>query len=208
MEEKEIWKDVVGYEGYYMVSNLGRVKSLERTVWNSRGYRTVKERILKPGKNSYDYLQVHLHQDGKDKWYTVHKLVATAFCENPKGYTEVNHKDENKQNNCMENLEWCSRSYNNTYNGRAKKAGKKAGKKLRGRKLSEETIKKMSEKRSKPLYSINKESGLILEFPSAKEASRVLGINSSSITRCCQGKLKSCGGFYWMYANNNDDDTE
>ena len=179
----EIWKDIEGFEGYYMVSNLGNVKSL-----NYRG--KGKEGILKPVDNGYGYLQVRLCQDGKAKCCYVHQLVATAFLENPMGYTEINHKDEDKTNNVVSNLEWCSRSYNCSYNDRAKKAGKKVGKKL-----------------SKPVIAIHKINGLILEFPSAHEAERQTGINQGNIIKCCKGKKKSIGGFYWYYANVTDNDT-
>ena len=200
----EIWKDIEGFEGLYQVSNMGRVKSLERIKWNGRDYCKIPERIRKPQNNGNGYLYVMLWKDGKGKKYLVHRLVASVFCENPHGYTEVNHLDECKTNNCADNLEWCSRQYNLTYNGRAKKVGKKAGEKLRGRKQSEECIKK----RSKPVYSINKVSGLITYWNSAKEASRALGINYGNISTCCKGKRNSAGGFYWMFANVNDDDME
>ena len=186
----EIWKDIEGFEGYYQVSNMGRVKSLERTVCNGRGYYKIPERILKPKKNRGGYLQVHFYKDGKEKFYSVHRLVATAFCENPEGYTDVNHKDENKQNNCMENLEWCSRLYNNTYNGRAKKIGKKVAEKLRN-----------DPNRSKPVIAIHKINGLILEFPSVREASRQTGINLGNLCSCLKGKQKTAGGFAWHYAD-------
>ena len=212
MEEKEIWKDIEGFEGLYQVSNMGRVKSVKRTVWDSRGcYRTVPEKILKPRKERGDYLMVGLYKDARGKNYKIHRLVAIAFCENPENYNEVNHINEDKSDNRAINLEWCSRSYNNTYNDRAKKVGKKIGKKLRGRKQSEESIKKRVEKLtnnpklSKPVIAIHKINGLILEFSSAHEAERETGIDHSNIIKCCQGKKNSCGGFYWMYANNNDD---
>ena len=174
---REEWRPVVGYEGLYEVSNRGRVKSVERTVWNGRGYKIVAERILKPQK-ARDYLGVVLCKDGKVKRYLVHRLVATVFCENPEGYTEVNHINEIKSDNRAENLEWCSRSYNNTYNGRAKK---------------------IAEKKSKSVIGIDKISGLIVEFSSIREAERQIGIDKSHICACCKGKLNSCGGFYWMY---------
>ena len=181
----EEWRPIVGYEGKYEVSNMGNVKSLERTVWDNRGYyKTIQERIMKLGKNIDGYLQVGLYRERKRKFYLVHRLVATAFCENPHGYTEVNHIDEDKTNNCAENLEYCSRSYNLTYNDRAKKAGKKAGK-----------------KRSKPVIGIDKVTGLIVEFLSAKEAESHTGIAQSHICACCKGKQKSAGNFYWYYAD-------
>ena len=200
MEEKEIWKDIEGFEGLYQVSNYGRVKSLNYN-------RTGKERILKAGKNSDGYLQVNLCKDGKMKNYKVHQLVGNAFLSNPQGYNELNHRDEDKTNNCVENLEYCSRSYNNTYNGRAKKIGKK----LRGRKQSEETIKKRAEKLtnnpkiSKPVIAIDVRTGLIIEFVSSREAERETGIANQSICACLKGRQNSAGGFYWMYKNNNDD---
>ena len=201
MEEKEIWKDIEGFEGLYQVSNIGNVKSL-----NYR--RTGKEGILKAKKDSNGYLQVKLYKDGKAKFYLVHRLVGQEFLENPEGYTEINHKDEDKTNNCVQNLEWCNHSYNNSYNNKAKKAGKKVAEKLRGRKQSEEHIKKRAEKLSKPVIAIHKINGLILEFSSIMEAERETGIANQSICACCKGKRNSCGGFYWMYANVNDDDTE
>ena len=236
--KEEIWKDIEGYEGYYQISNMGRVKSLERTVWKGKGYRIVPEKILEGVDNGHGYLQVNLSKDGKVKQPLVHRLVATAFLENPMGYKEINHRDENKENNRAENLEWCSRSYNLTYNGRAKKVGKKAAEKLRGRKHSEETIKKISEKlrgrkfseehkkkiseskkgsklseetikkRSKPVFSVDKESGLIMFWKSAKEAERCTGIYHGSIIRCCRGERNSAGNHIWFYADNDDDDNE
>ena len=194
MEEE--WKDIKGFEGKYMVSNLGRVKSLN---YNNTG----KEGILKAYTNVHGYLFVVLYKEGKRKLPLVHRLVAQAFLENPQNLPEVNHKNEDKTDNRVENLEWCSRLYNLTYNGRAKKAGKK----LRGRKQSEESIKRISEKMtnnpklSKPVYSIDKESGLIMWWQSASEAKRCTGINKGSIIKCCQGKRNSAGGHIFFYAD-------
>ena len=174
--EKEIRKDIEGYEGLYKFSNRGNVKSLERTVWDSRGYyRTVHERILKPGKDRYGYLYVILCKGGIKKTHYVHRLVATAFCENQEGYTEVNHINEDKSDNRADNLEWCSRQYNVEYS------------------------------KAKAIIGINKISREILEFPSTMEAERKLGIAHGNICACCNGKRNSAGGFYWMYKNNNDD---
>ena len=186
MEEKEIWKDIEGFEGLYQVSNLGRVKSVKRTVWNSvKGYyKTVPERILKVGDNNRGYLQVQLYREGKGKWYLVHRLVAVAFIGNPNNLLVINHKNEIKSDNRVSNLEWCSYSYNNSYNDKGKKIG---------------------EKLSKPVIGIDKVTGLIVEFGSAHEAERKLGIDNGSIIKCCKGKLNSAGNFYWMYKNNNDD---
>ena len=147
---------------------------------------------MKPQKYSNGYLYVKLWKDGKSKRYLVHRLVAQAFLLNPNNLPVINHKDENKQNNRVENLEWCSSSYNNNYNDRAKKVGKKVAEKLTNH-----------PKTSKPIIGIDKVTGLIVEFVSCMEAERQTGINNSNIIKCCQGKLKSCGGFYWMYANTD-----
>ena len=194
----EIWKDVKDYEGLYQVSNMGRVKSLERMKWNGRGYQKIPEKILKASEYRGGYLQVNLSKDGKAKDCKIHRLVAQAFISNPQNLPEVNHKDENKKNNCVENLEWCSKLYNINYGtGR-----KRSAEKRRGKKKSEEHIKKLS----KPVFSVNKESGLIMWWQSASEAGRILGIAKQSICACCRGrKCKSAGGHYWFYA---DDDTE
>lgn len=194
---KEIWKDIEGYKGKYMVSNLGRVKSLN---YNKTG----KERILKARDNGRGYLFVSLWKDAKGKHYLVHRLVATAFCENPSGYKEINHINEDKSDNRADNLEFCSHSYNNSYNDKAKKVGEK----LKGKKLSEVHKKKIAEKqrndpkKSKPVFSVDKVTGEIKEFPSLMEASRQTGINHSHVSACCKGKEKSAGGYYWHYVES------
>lgn len=104
MENYEIWKDCKGYEGLYQVSNLGR-------VWNVK-----LQRYLKGSYDKDGYIRVHLTaKNGKTKSEKIHRLVALAFLDNPNNYPVVNHKDENKQNNRVENLEWCSTKYNNIY---------------------------------------------------------------------------------------------
>ena len=108
MKGKEIWKDILGYEGKYMVSNWGRVKSLNY-------HRTGKEKILKGCDNGDSYLRVMLYKDGKGKKYRVNRLVAQAFISNPDNLPEVNHKDKVRTNNCVDNLEWCTTQYNIDY---------------------------------------------------------------------------------------------
>ena len=175
---REEWRDIKGFEGKYMVSNLGIVKSLN---YNNTG----KEGIMKPQDNGYGYLFVQLSKDGKVKQPLVHVLVATPFLPNPDNLPEVNHKDENKYNNCVQNLEWCSKLYNINYGT---------------------GIKRRAEKRSKPVFSVNKESGLIMWWQSAREAERCTGISNGNIIKCCQGKAKSAGGHIWFYADNDDNE--
>jgi len=127
----EVWKNIKGYEGSYQVSNLGRVKSLERAVALKNGSeRHLKERILKPSTNRYGYLQALLcNGSGKVKTLLVHRLVCEAFYENPENKPCVNHIDENRTNNVASNLEWCTVKENNnhgTHNARVAKAVAKA----------------------------------------------------------------------------------
>ena len=115
---EEIWKDIKGYEGYYQVSNLGRVKSLARYIFiiRNRGRQTynqiVKEKILKTHKSSNGYLLVFFKKNNKSKPFFVHRLVATAFIPNIENKPQVNHKDGNKQNNYLDNLEWATNCEN------------------------------------------------------------------------------------------------
>ena len=113
---KEVFKDIPGYEGLYQVSNLGRVKSL-----NPYGNKE-KERILKPQKSKNGYLQLVLFKNKLKKMYYVHRLVATTFIENPENLPQVNHIDQNKLNNSVDNLEFCTCRYNKRYS-KAKKVG-------------------------------------------------------------------------------------
>ena len=174
---KEVWKDIEGYEGHYQVSNLGRVKSLDRVVEHAKGKitkRTLKGSILKT-KLVYGYEYVSLSKDNKLKSYRVHRLVAKAFIPNPNNYPAVNHKDEDRSNNNVSNLEWCTYKYNNEYSGTREKAVNANKKKVR-------CI----------------ETGEI--FESTAEAARHYGLKSpSDIAGCCRGTKKSSAGHTWEY---------
>lgn len=116
----EIWKDIKGYEGYYQISNLGNVKSLDRI--DAIG-RVVKGRLLKWKHNNRGYFTICLKKDGQARYFLVHRLVALTFIPNGDGLAQVNHKDENKSNNQVDNLEWCNNLYNAHYVTRVKRAG-------------------------------------------------------------------------------------
>ena len=120
----EIWKDIVGYEGLYQVSNLGNVKRLKGYKGRGKGY-IVEEHLIQPSINSRGYQNVILCKNGKTKTFSMHRLVAIAFLDNSDNLPEVNHKDEDKTNNCVDNLEWCDRVYNNNYGTRNKKCSDK-----------------------------------------------------------------------------------
>ena len=115
--QKEIWKPIDGFEGLYEVSNLGRIKILQKTRSDGKVY---KEKLMKISTNG-SYCEVSLHKEGKASHHLVHRLVAKAFIPNPEGLPQVNHIDENKTNNCVENLEWCTAKYNSNYGTRAKR---------------------------------------------------------------------------------------
>ena len=118
----EEWRPVVGYEGLYEVSNTGQVRSVDRYVKYSDGrIHLHKGKVLSPVKSNLGYLLVSLCCNGKYKMFLVHRLVAEVFIENFDNLPEINHKDEDKTNNSVDNLEWCDRSYNINYGSRKDK---------------------------------------------------------------------------------------
>ena len=160
----EIWRDIEGYEGLYKISNKGRVKSLK---WG-------KERILRPGIDGYGYMFVCLCNDNVMKYFKLHRLVAQAFIPNLYNKPQVNHLDENKKNNCVDNLEWATAKENINYGTRNERASRK-------------------------ILQYSKSGEFIREWQGALEVERVLGIDNSHINACCRGKRKSAGGFIWKY---------
>lgn len=173
--KNEIWKDVVGYEGRYQVSSMGRVKSLER---KDRLGRTVKERILKPGVVGSGYLMISLYAGGKQKMFFVHRLVCQALHENPDNKPQVNHINEDKADNRACNLEWSTAKENNnhgTHNERVAKA------------------------RSKPVGQYTRYGDLVKVWPSTQEAERQAGFNQGNISEVANGNRKTACGFIWKY---------
>lgn len=203
--EKEEWREIKNYPNY-MISNRGRVKSLN---YNKTG----EERIMKFAINKKGYCCVVLYKDKKQKHYLVHRLVATAFIPNPNNLPQLNHKDEVKTNNCVDNLEWCDAKYNinyGTHNNKLSLAHKgkklsqehkdKLSKILKGRILSQEWKNKISKAHQIPILQFSKSGNTILrKWDSATQASNELNINRSNITKCCNGKHNFCGGYRWMY---------
>lgn len=180
---EEIWKDIAGYEGLYQVSNFGRIKSLERSVNDNGGNNLLKERILKPFYVS-GYYSARLYINRSHKDYRVHRLVAQAFITNPYNLPIINHKDENRLNNTVENLEWCTYQYNNTY-------GTVIEKQIKSH-LNHKDL-------SKPVLCIE----LNKIFPSIHEAGRWLGDYhlQAHICECCNGKRKTCYNYHWKYVD-------
>jgi hypothetical protein len=149
---KEIWKDIEGYEGYYSISNYGNVKSLERIIKSKNGViRKRKEMLLKPNIDKDGYYTITLTKNSNPKTFKIHRLVGTAFIDNPNNFPMINHKDENKQNNYFENLEWCDSKYNNNYGTIRERMSKSHIGIGKGKKLSDATRTKMSEAHKKIL---------------------------------------------------------
>lgn len=170
---KEIWKDIQGFEGEYMVSNFGNVMSLVGR----------KPRILRPRRNKRGYLRVSLHAHSD---YLIHRLVAQAFIPNPDNLPFINHKDECPSNNCADNLEWCTHHYNITYGTCQERA----------RATQSKTFPQKNRKDcSKSVLCV--ETGDT--FLSINEAERVLGISRILISKVCRGIRKSAGGFTFKF---------
>jgi len=178
--EKEVWKDVKGWEGFYQVSNLGRFKGVERL--DSRGYKQ-KERIMKGYDNGHGYIHVYGSKNGIAKTLKLHRIIAEAFIPNPNNLPCVNHKDENRANNHVDNLEWCTYSYNNTYGDRLKKIKKSEGWK----------------KSWKPIYVI-KQDGTKEWFESLTSASEKYNLDISNVSGVLRGINKTHKGYRFEYA--------
>ena len=171
----EIWKSIIGYEGLYEVSDWGRVRSLG--VWanvKSGSKRWRKGRVLKPQKYTNGYLFIALSKNNVVKGYSIHRLVAQAFLPNPDNLPCVNHKDKNKLNNRVENLEWCTYEYNNNYQDH-------------------------NEHISKKLYQYTQDDKLCGMWPSVMECERRTGWSRGSISSCCNGQRNKHKGYKWSY---------
>lgn len=174
---REEWRDIKGYEGLYEVSNLGRVRSLQ-TI-SEHGYK----KILKQYIRDSGYCTVHLSKNKKKTTYYVHRLVSMAFLPNPNNLPCINHKDEIKNNNHVDNLEWCTYTYNNTYKDAVEKR-----KKSRDYSTSRRRVKQI------------KDGEVINEFPSIASAYKYLGkIPDGRISFCCQHFCKTAWGYSWEY---------
>lgn len=172
----EIWKDIQNYEGIYQISNLGRVKSLQRFKNNQYNTYLIKEKILKLRKTKFGYYEIKLNKNNLSKVYKVHRLVAQAFLDDYNENLQVNHKDENKLNNCVENLEMCNSKYNCNYGTR-------------------------NDKIRKPIIQLDKNDNIIKIWESASKIEKELGIKQPNIIAVCKGTRKSLRGFKWKYQN-------
>ena len=176
----EEWRDVEGYEGLYMVSSLGMVKSLNYK-------RTGVEEILKQSKQKCGYLCVTLCKNHKHKKFLVHRLVACAFIDNPENKPCIDHINTIKDDNRLENLRWVTHKENmdNPISKKNSPVYCKFGK---------------DNLLSKPVYQYSLDGKFIRKWGATRCVERDLGFHHSNISACCLGKLKTCGGFVWKYA--------
>ena len=145
----EEWRPIEGYEGLYEVSSYGRVRSLDRFY-----YRLHKGKVLSPTKDRYGYLTVTLNYNGKSKTIKIHRLVAQAFLPNPDNLPQVNHKNEVKSDNCVDNLEWCDAKYNNKYGTRLERF---INTKIKNGYVNEENVGLSKKEYEKKRYQENKD---------------------------------------------------
>lgn len=186
---KEEWRMCKGFEPFYMVSNLGRVKSV--AIYSDK-YQKILNRPVEKTKNIETtrdgYKRVTISYYGKQYHCAVHRLVAQAFIDNPNNYPCINHKDENPANNIVTNLEWCTYKYNSNYGTLPRRISK---------------WQTNSPYHSKRVYQYGLDGTFITSYPSVNEASRVTGkVTGDMIGRVCRGIAKTAGGFKWSYKQN------
>lgn len=175
----EIWRNI---NDFYAVSNIGNVKSVERTVIRKNGRPcTVKEKILSPQKNTSEHLQVWLYNNGVKEPHYVHVLVATAFIPNPNNYDVVHHINHDKSDNRVENLEWMDGNEHAIMHG------------IEG-----------NVNRKKTVYQYTIDGELVKIWSSTLEIEKELGYNNGAISACCRGEkgYKTHKGFKWSYSND------
>ena len=173
---EEIWKDIIGYEGLYQVSNLGNVKSLDRidSIGHIRKGKILDSSLVR------DYYRVCLSKNGERIVHMIHRLVAEAFIPNPDNLNCVNHKDEDKTNNCVDNLEWCTNEYNLKYGTARERAAKS---------------------RTKPVIQYDLYGNVIKEWSSVSEVVRQTGYGQGNISNCCNNNLNTAYGYVWRFDN-------
>jgi NUMOD4 motif-containing protein/HNH endonuclease/NUMOD1 domain-containing protein len=194
-EEIEIFVSVNGYDGIYEISNFGRIKSLKRNIeyLNKNGNVVncvLPEKILIPGVHTNGYLKISLYKNAKEERFFIHRLVAIHFILNPENKPQVNHKDGDRKNCKLNNLEWATGSENKIHSFTV------LGRKNIGLKGKDNVS-------SKVVLQYDLNGNFLNEFESSGDARRRLGLSSNHITDCCTGKLKNAYGFIWKFKTAN-----
>lgn len=182
---EEIWKDIIGYEGLYQVSNMGRVKALTKTFYSGKKYsikKTYNEKILRQCVRNKEkgYLVVSLSKCSKSKLYFVHRLVATAFLLKDKNKNQINHKDYNKQNNLLNNIEWCD-AFENQKHAAIKPNRRWTTKKMFG----------VDNHKSRAVSVFSTDGLLVGNYQSQSEAAKCTNSDNKKISLCCNRIRKS-----------------
>ena len=180
------WRSIIGYEGLYEVNNIGEVRSLDRTQYEQKfingSYKEVlvhhAGKVLAQTMHRKGYMEVKLSKGGEQTTHKVHRLVAEAFIPNPNNYLQINHKDECKQNNCVENLEWCDQDYNIGYGTGNFRRSIAISRKVEQLSLAGEHV---------------------AYFHGSREASRQTGV--TNVRHACNGARKTAGGYIWRYVS-------
>lgn len=176
---EEVWKPIPGFEGYYEASNLGRIRSIYRY-----------KRVLKPMISNTGYERVDLFKNRRRKQYSVHRLVAITFIDNPDNKPFVNHRDENKINNCADNLEWVTHIENCRYGTAIKRRTQHLN--YSKRRINNA---RQIEACSKPIAQYTKDGVFVRNWKSASECARENGWQISNIRRCCKNEYATAYGF-------------
>lgn len=227
-EQQEIWKDIKGYEGFYQVSNMGRVKRLVSVKCKKERYVA----ITKDQKKGY--CRVMLSKNNKHSRFLIHRLIAECFIPNPENKPCVDHINGDKSDNRLENLRWCTYKENNNFpiardnffKSRKKLSESEEWKKHLSDSLQitmkrEDVREKIrnaiknkwngddyknsqmyNKKNIKPVCQFDSDMNLIAEFATIKDASRATGIDSSCIVKCCKGENLTAGKYKWKYKND------
>lgn len=195
---EEIWKDIPGYNGRYQASNLGRIRSVDRLVLKSnKSSEFFKGKILKPFVSTGGYLYVTISKDTNNFCpKRVHRIVAITFIPNPLNLPQINHINEDKTDNRVENLEWCTEKYNSNYGHRVEKFS---------------SSNRNNPSLSKEVNQYDLDGNYLQSFPSAAEAARSINLNiriaGNRIAQCCRGFYKkgnSAYGFLWKFSSERD----
>lgn len=190
---EEVWKDIPGLK-YYQASSFGRIKSLFRPVYTSRKRLFVFHgTILKPRKDSYGYLVVNVSVNGFVKTKKVHRLVWEAFNGPIPDGMVINHKDEVKDNNNLENLCLMTKAENNAWGTRGERAGKAYSEAMKGRHFYEDNP------NAKPIVQYTMDNVFVKEWSCIKTAAEYYGVSYASIWSNLNNKTKLCKGYIWKY---------